>query len=419
MKIPRINFPKNAVTLHVYRLYCNPVLGDDMEVVRQLYGGKTPLRIVGLMSGTSADGIDAAIIDYGNNSFKVLAFETFAYPSALKKSIFKLFNPDTARIEDICNLNFAIGEVFAHAVLDLCKKHKISLKSIDLIGSHGQTIYHNPKGTKFGKSVLRSTLQIGEPCVIAQRTGIATIADFRTADIAGGGQGAPLVPFADYILFADKRKNRVIQNIGGIANLTWLPAGGMVNDIIAFDTGPGNMVIDAIVNLATNSNRAYDAHGRLAAKGTVDESLLKKLMKHKFLQKKPPKTTGREEFGRQFTKRFFHGRNYADLAATATAFTAKSIADAYKRFLPGKVDEVILCGGGSRNPILVKMLKEYASPAQAIVMDDLGINADAKEAISFAILAAHTVMRIPNNVPSATGAKEAVVLGKIILPQPQ
>jgi anhydro-N-acetylmuramic acid kinase len=340
----------------------------------------------------------------------------------MRKSVLKLFNPETARIEDICHLNFAIGEVFADAVIELCKKSKIPLSSIDLIGSHGQTIWHNPKGTKFGKQLLRSTLQIGEPCVIAQRTGITTVADFRTADIAAGGQGAPLVPFVDHILFSGKRKNRVVQNIGGIANLTWLPAGGDIKGIIAFDTGPGNMMIDSLVSILTDGKRHFDCDGRASAAGRVNEMMLYDLMKHKFLCKSPPKTTGREEFGMQFAEEFYNrvkiAMRPADIVATATAFTAKSIAEAYKRFLPENVDEVILCGGGSRNPTLVKMLKGYVKPTKVIVMDDLGINADAKEAISFAILAAHTVKGIPNNVPSATGAKKAVVLGKIIPPQP-
>jgi anhydro-N-acetylmuramic acid kinase len=390
-----------------------------MEVAkRSARAGISVIRAAGLMSGTSVDGVDVAVIDYSKDSLNVLAFETFPYPAALRKSIFRLFNPETARIEDICRLNFAVGEVFAEAVRRICRKNRIPLSSVNLIGSHGQTIYHDPKGARFDKKLMRSTLQIGEPCVIAQRTGITTVADFRTADIAAGGQGGPLVPFADYILFVDKRKNRIIQNIGGIANLTWLPAGGSVNDIIAFDTGPGNMIIDALAHLVTNGKQSYDIDGRIAAAGTINEPLLEQFMRHKFLQKRPPKTTGREEFGLQFTKQFFKKKNCADLVATATAFTAKSIAEAYIRFLADKVDEVILCGGGSRNPTLVKMLKEYAAPARVMVMDDLGINADAKEAISFAILAAHTIMGKPNNVPSATGAKRSVILGKIIPPQP-
>ncbi|MDO8301799.1 MAG: anhydro-N-acetylmuramic acid kinase [Sedimentisphaerales bacterium] len=404
---------------------------------------KPTLRVAGLMSGTSVDGVDVAIIDYtwvaqpkqsvavvSSPVLQILAFETFSYSAALRKSILKLFNPETARIEDICHLNFAIGEVFAEAVIKLCKKHKIPLSSIDLIGSHGQTIWHSPNGrvawpeAKRGHVAprIRSTLQIGEPCVIAQRTGITTVADFRTADIAAGGQGAPLVPFVDHILFADKHKNRIVQNIGGIANLTWLPANGSVDDIIAFDTGPGNMMIDCLISILSKGKQLFDKNGIVAATGKVNELLLCNLMQHRFLKKKPPKTTGREEFGHQFTTQFLQlcGKKYliADMVATVTAFTAKSIADAYKRFLPDRVDEVILCGGGSRNPTLIKMLKKYVAPAKMVVMDDLGINADAKEAISFAILAAHTIKGIPSNAPAATGAKKAVVLGKIIPPQP-
>jgi anhydro-N-acetylmuramic acid kinase len=373
------------------------------------------------MSGTSADGVDVAIIDCLKNGLEVLAFETCPYQAALRKAILKLFDPETARIEDICHLNFAIGEVFAEAVIQLCKTHKIPLSSIDLIGSHGQTIWHNSKGTRFGKQILRSTLQIGEPCVIAQRTGITTVADFRTADVAAGGQGAPLVPFTDHLLFTDKRKNRVVQNIGGIANLTWLPAGGEVSDIIAFDTGPGNMMIDGLISILSGGKHHFDRDGRVAAAGKINEMMLYELMRHKFIRKSPPKTTGREDFGMQCAAEFYNrvkiAMRPADIVATATAFTARSIAEAYKQFLPDKVDEVILCGGGSRNPTLVKMLKKYAAPAKVIVMDDLGINADAKEAISFAILAAYTIKGIPSNAPSATGAKQPVILGKIIHPQ--
>jgi anhydro-N-acetylmuramic acid kinase len=316
-------------------------------------------------------------------------------------------------------LNFAIGEVFADAVLKLCRKSRISINSIDLIGSHGQTIYHNPKGTRFGKLLLRSTLQIGEPCIIARRTGKTVVADFRPADIAAGGQGAPLVPYADYLLFSHKKKNRIVQNIGGIANLTWLKARADIKDVLAFDTGPGNMIIDHIANLITKGRYRYDVDGKIAAKGKVNARLLEKLMQHKFLKRRPPKSTGREEFGAAFSNRLYNtaakaGLKPADILATVTAFTARSIIAAYRRFLPLLPDEVILCGGGAKNKTLVKMLKEQIKPAKVLLTDDFGINTDAKEAISFAILAGQTIRGIPNNVPSATGAKTSVVLGKII-----
>jgi anhydro-N-acetylmuramic acid kinase len=376
---------------------------------------KRTLRIAGLMSGTSADGIDVAIIDFGANRLKVLAFDTFAYPDFVSKSIWKIFNAAKIDIADVSSLNFAIGEAFADAVIKLCRKSGIPLDSIDLIGSHGQTIYHDA----IGRHSLRSTLQIGEPSVIAQQTGITTVADFRPVDIAAGGQGAPLVPYADYILFSDKRKNRIVQNIGGIANLTWLPASGTINDVLAFDTGPGNMITDRITYLITKGKHNYDVGGKIAASGTVYPSLLKKLMKHKFLQKHPPKSTGREKFGAKFSDHLYKTAAKAkiapnDILATVTAFTAESITFAYKHFLPKYIDEVILCGGGARNPVLVKMLEKKLKPIKVTITDRYGINADAKEAISFAILAAQTIRGIPNNVPSATGADRPVVLGKIV-----
>ena len=380
---------------------------------------KTSLRVAGLMSGTSADGVDAAIVDFGTDGLKVSAFDTFAYPASVAKSISKLFGTEKASAADICHLNFVIGKVFADAVVKLCRKSGIDLHSIDLIGSHGQTIYHNPAGRRFGKIMLRSTLQIGEPCVIAQGTGVTTVADFRPADIAVGGQGAPLVPYADYILFSDKHKNRIVQNIGGIANLTWLKASGSIEDVIAFDTGPGNMIIDRITYLVTKGKCRYDAGGKMAAAGTVNSALLKKLMKHKFLRKRPPKSTGREEFGIEFSDQIYNSAIRtcippSDILATVTAFTAQSIVSAYKHFLPEQADEIILCGGGARNQTLVKMLRQELGAAKVVLSDQYGINADAKEAISFAILAAETIRGICNNVPSATGAKRPVVLGKIV-----
>ncbi|MCX5635529.1 MAG: anhydro-N-acetylmuramic acid kinase [Planctomycetota bacterium] len=376
------------------------------------------LRIAGLMSGTSADGVDVAIIDF-SNTLKVLAFDTYPYPPSVSKAISKLFSNEKTQVSDICHLNFVIGEVFADAVLKLCRKSRISINSIDLISSHGQTIYHNPKGSRFGRILLRSTLQIGEPCVIARRTGKTVVADFRPADIAAGGQGAPLVPYADYLLFSHKKKNRIVQNIGGIANLTWLKASAGIKDVLAFDTGPGNMIIDHIAQLITKDRYRYDVDGRIAAKGKVDTSLLEKLMQHKFLKRRPPKSTGREEFGAAFSNRLYNtaakaGLKPADIIATVTAFTARSIIAAYRCFLPLLPDEVILCGGGAKNKTLVKMLKEQIKPAKVLLTDDFGINADAKEAISFAILAGETIRGIPNNIPSATGAKTPVVLGKII-----
>jgi len=371
------------------------------------------------MSGTSADGVDAAIIDFDGNKANVLAFDTFVYPPELRRSIFELFESKNCRLSDVCHLNFAIGEIFAQSVLKLCRKSGIDLRTIDLIGSHGQTIFHNPDGRWLGKKLLRSTLQIGEPSVIAQRTGVITVADFRPADMAANGQGAPLVPFADYILFRDKKKNRAVQNIGGIANVTFLPAGCRKEDIIAFDTGPGNMIIDRLVSIETKGRKKFDRNGKLAAKGRINKDLLNNLLNNQFFKTRPPKSTGRELFGKEYSDKLYRSAKRKklsgeDILATACAFTAFSIADSYRNFLPEMPDEVILCGGGAHNNTLVNMLKEQLAGIKILASDRLGINCDAKEAISFAILAYAAVKGIENNVPSATGAKRSLILGKII-----
>ena len=381
--------------------------------------GKDKMRVVGLMSGTSADGVDAAVVEIDRGKVRLLAFEMFAYPAALRRQILDLCRPESARLDDICHYNFVLGEVFADAVIKLCSKSGISLGSIDLVGSHGQTIYHQPSAKRYGRAMIRSTLQIGEPSVIAQRTGITTVADFRPRDMAAGGEGAPLVPYADYVLFKHKRLARAIQSIGGIANFTFLPGGCKQNDIIAFDTGPGNMVIDGIVRLVTGGRKRCDAGGKMAARGTVDKPLLGELLRHPFFRRRPPKSTGREEFGADFTERICRrakkkGLANADVIATVTALTAKSIAKAYRRFLPAIPDELILCGGGSHNGTLVEMLHAELPDVKMLSTDDFGISVDAKEAVSFAILAWATIKGMTNNVPTATGAERPVILGKIV-----
>ncbi len=369
------------------------------------------MRIIGLMSGTSADGVDAAAIDIKKNKVKLLAFDTYEYPRQLRKNILRIAEQKSCKAGDISQLNFIIGRVFADAVIKLCRKSKINLKTIDLIGSHGQTVYHNPTGK------ICSTLQIGEPSVIAYKTGITTVADFRPKDIAAGGQGAPLVPFADYWLFKHKKLNRAVQNIGGIANVTYLPAGCKIDEIIAFDTGTGNMIIDRIATVLSKGKLHYDKNGKIAGKGRVNKKLLDEIMRHPFLRKLPPKSTGREEFGAAYTEKLIkRSIPLEDMLATATAFTACSIADAYRRFLPSMPDEIILCGGGARNKTLIKMLRQNIK-SKILFTDDFGINRDAKEAVSFAILAYAAVKGIANNVPGATGAKKPLVLGKIIPPQ--
>jgi anhydro-N-acetylmuramic acid kinase len=371
------------------------------------------LRAAGLMSGTSADGVDVAIVDIDGISTKLVAFAMYPYPAAVRRAIFSLFAPATSTVDKICHFNFVLGNLFADAVIKLCKSNKIALKTIDIIGSHGQTIYHNPKHR------VGSTLQIGEPSVIAQRTGITTIADFRPADMAAGGQGAPLVPFTDYILFADKRITRAVQNIGGIANVTYLPASWGPDKIIAFDTGPGNMIIDGLMELITHGQKTYDRDGALAAKGIVNPTLLDIMLKHPYLRRHLPKTTGREEFGLQYSRTIYKeavGRRISkeDIVATATAFTAVTIAVAYRVFLPKMPQEIILCGGGTQNKTLIKMLQRQLPESKIITTGDLGIDPDAKEAVSFAILAWATMKGIPGNVPAVTGAARPAILGKIV-----
>ena len=377
------------------------------------------LRVAGLMSGTSADGIDVAIVDIDSRSKKLIAFGMVPYPPAVRKTIFRLCNPKTSSVADICHYNVVLGRLFAEALIKLCKKKKIALRSINLIGSHGQTIYHNPSGRRHGKQRIGATLQIGEPSVIAEQTGITTVADFRPRDMACGGQGAPLVPFADYRLFAHKRLSRAVQNIGGIANVTYLPADSTPADIIAFDTGPGNMILDGLMTLMTDGKKKYDRNGMMAAKGIVNQPLLKDMLRHPYFRRRPPKTTGREDFGTEYTRKLYKKAlskklDSADIIATATAFTAVTIADAYRRFLPAVPDEIILCGGGGQNRTLVKMLKEQLQPAKILSTGDFGIDPDAKEAVSFAILAWATIKGIANNVPAATGAAKPAVLGKIV-----
>ena len=379
------------------------------------------MRVAGLMSGTSADGVDVAIIDIAGRKVQLRAFEMFPYPPALRREVLRLCRPESARLDNICHYNFVLGEVFADSVIKLCSNSRISLSSIDVIGSHGQTIYHSPRGRRYGRRAIRSTLQIGEPSVIAQHTGVTTVADFRPRDIAAGGEGAPLVPYADYVLFGHNRLTRAVQNIGGIANVTFIPAGSKSDEIVAFDTGPGNMVIDGIIRLASDGKRNFDRDGNMAARGVVDNKLLGEMRKHPFLRRRPPKSTGREQFGAVFADQIYRRAvkkrlSDTDVVATVTALTARSITQAYRRFLPAMPDEMILCGGGAHNRTLVEMLRSELEDVKILSTGDFGISVDAKEAVSFAILAWATAKGIPNNVPGATGAEQPVVLGKIIYP---
>lgn len=383
---------------------------------------KRTLRVAGLMSGTSADGIDVAIVEIGRRVI-VRAFGLYPYPPAVREAIFALFRPESSRVDDICHMNALLGELLAQAVLRLCRRSGIPVESLDLIGSHGQTVWHIPAGRVAPglgrKRKLRSTLQIGEPSIIAERTGVTTVADFRPRDLAAGGQGAPLVPYTDYILFAHPRVSRGVQNIGGIANVTYLPAGGGPPDVLAFDTGPGNMILDRLVSRLTDGRKTYDRGGAMASRGRVCESLLARWLQHPYFRRRPPKTTGREEFGTHYADDLLTQCRRArlsdvDILATATALTARSIAQAYRRLLPAMPQEVILCGGGARNATLRTLLAAELPASRVRMMDELGISVDAKEAVSFAILAAETIRGHANNLPGATGAARRAILGKIL-----
>lgn len=389
---------------------------------------KPERTVVGIMSGTSHDSIDvsvAKIIGSGTRSkVTLLSYHTYRYDEKIRKMIRTAFN---GNVDDVCRLNFELGEAFADAALKSIEASGFTPGKVDIIASHGQTVYHVPPE----RGGIGCTLQIGEASVIAERTGIITVSDFRTRDMAAGGQGAPLVPLADYILLHERGAVRAVQNIGGIANVTVVTE--KLEDVIAFDTGPGNSLIDDAVRLLTDGMEDFDRDGKMASAGKVDAYMLKELMNHPYLSLTPPKSTGRELFGKEMahllSKLFTSGaakrkaRKPEDLIATLTRFTAESIFNAYERFIfpRYKLNEIILTGGGSRNPALVGHLKGLFSgadlkPAPALLfIDELGIPSAAKEALSFAILGNETISGNPGNLTRATGAKKAVVLGKISL----
>jgi anhydro-N-acetylmuramic acid kinase len=348
------------------------------------------------MSGTSLDGIDVAIVDITRKKVRTVAHSTTAYPSSIRQRILT-----ASSAADISRLNFELGELYAKAVSAACKRYKVPLASLDLIGCHGQTIHHEGR---------RNTLQIGEASVIAERLGLPVVSDFRTRDIAAGGQGAPLVPFADFLLFSSRKRNRVALNIGGIANITVLPRAAKADRVIAFDTGPGNMVIDQLV-----SPKRFDRDGAIAASGHIHRPLLASLLRDRYYEMPPPKTVGREQYGAHFVERLLStGLPKEDLIATATAFTAATIAAGVRRFAPG-AEEVIAAGGGTHNRQLMAQIAAFLPDCLVTTTAEFGIDADAKEAIAFAILAWRTWKHRSGNLPSATGARHAVILGKITL----
>jgi anhydro-N-acetylmuramic acid kinase len=397
-----------------------------LEVLR-----KPSRHVVGLMSGTSVDAIDVVLVEIEGYAAEAIvrqiAFDSFPFPREVRSKVFEQFKPSSSSVEQICFLDFLLGELFAESILATLSHHAVPVESIDLIGTVGQTLWHDPTTVERITSVewiehpiiTRSTLAIGQSAVIAERTGVITIGDLRVRDVAAGGQGAPLVAYADWALLRHPDKGRCIQNIGGIGNVTWLPAGAELSQVVAFDTGPGNMIIDALAEVATGGQQSYDVDGKIAASGSVREDLLEIWLSDPYFSKPPPKTTGRERFGLHFAKRMITEASQVpleDLLATATALTARSIASAYRDFIEplGHIDQVVVGGGGADNPVLMRFLGSLLPGKELLRHEDLVIDSRAKEAIAIALIANDSLAGMPTNVPGATGGRPTV-LGKINL----
>lgn len=374
------------------------------------------MRVIGLMSGTSLDGIDAALLRVEGSTeapeWTLEAFVSRPYQPEQRESIHAAIQQGGT--PELCRLHTSLGEWFAEAAVQVCRSAGVDPAAVDLIGSHGQTVWHEPPAA----GSRGSTLQLGCPATIAERTGIPVVSDFRARDTAAGGEGAPLVPWVDRLLFSHPERRRVLQNIGGMGNLTWVPPRGQDAPLLAFDTGPGIALMDGAVSMASGGARAFDEGGRWAAEGQVDDALLRELLEHPFFRRPPPKSTGRETFGRPMVERLAarmaaEGEpRWKDLVATLTELTARSIADAVERWvLPRGADELVVTGGGARNPELVRRLRLALAPLPVRSDEALGIDPDAKEALAFAILAWAFAMGTPANVPEATGARGARVLG--------
>ncbi|MGH9605187.1 MAG: anhydro-N-acetylmuramic acid kinase [Terracidiphilus sp.] len=381
------------------------------------------MTVAGAMSGTSADGIDVAVVRIAPGKprphLALLAHESFSYPASLRRAVLAAMNASSISTAELARLNWRLGLAYAEAVGATAAGRKIEL---ELVGCHGQTLYHQPRAEQYAGRRFACTWQAGEAQAIAAQLGIPVVSNFRPADMLAGGQGAPLVPLLDYVLFADAQRGRVLQNIGGIANLTAIPASATAERVIAFDTGPGNMIIDA---LATELfGKPFDRNGRTAAAGAVIAPVLKSALRHPYFRLKPPRTAGREQFGREYAAQLLascrrHSNKPEDALATATALTAETIALSYKQFaaplMKGRAVDFIVSGGGARNAALMAMLAQRLAPlgCDLAASEEFGMPAAAKEAAAFALLAWQTWHRLPGNLPAATGAARPAILGQV------
>jgi anhydro-N-acetylmuramic acid kinase len=380
---------------------------------------RKPLLAGGIMSGTSLDGIDAVLVELSGARVQTLAFHTAPYPAPLREALLAVSNTDT-HTRDIARLHFLLPELYAEAFLAACRKARVKPSQVAVLGCHGQTIYHEGRPVPFLGRRIASTLQIGDGSVLAARTGVPVVCDFRPADIAAGGQGAPLVPYVDYLLFKDPKLRRVALNIGGIANVTCLPPACKPEEVLAFDTGPGNMVIDQLMTHFTAGRQNFDRDGAFAASGQVHPAIVQQLLEDEYFRLKPPKSCGREQFGPSFVQRLLEFRlSPEDTVATATYFTAAAIAEGLARFAGAEdnpPDQIIVSGGGVHNKTLLRFLRAELPDSDVARSEVFGIDPDAKEAIAFAILARETLEGRPANLPSATGARRPAVLGKLCRP---
>jgi anhydro-N-acetylmuramic acid kinase len=379
--------------------------------------------VAGVMSGTSADGIDVAVVRVapvkGRPKIELLAHEAFPYTATMRRIVLAAMNAASTSTAELARLNWRLSLAYAEAVSAAAKKHRFKL---DLVGCHGQTLYHQAQAERYAGQTFACTWQAGDPGAIAAATGVPVVSNFRPADMFAGGQGAPLVPLLDYVMFADAKSGRVLQNIGGIANLTAMPAGTSVDDLIAFDTGPGNMVIDALAQELYG--KRFDRDGAIARCGVVLQPVLTRFLRDAYFKKKPPRTAGREQYGRSYVAKFLvqcmrHSKAPEDTVATATALTAESIARSYAEFaaprMKGAAVDYIVSGGGARNATLMTMLERRLGPmgCKLTTSEKFGMPAEAKEAAAFALMAWMTWHHLPGNVPAATGAKRPAILGQV------